>query len=287
VKVTLGDYVKEGQVLAVISSSDMANFNNEFNSSQSELAIAKKNLDAAEDMYKSGLRSQVDLITAQKEYQKAQSQLSKINEVLKIYGNAKQEDGQTSSSYIIKSPISGFIVEKNINTGMELRPDDGTNLFTISDLKEVWAVANLYESDIAKVQPGYHAEVSTISYGDKVFPGKVDKVGNVLNPDTKVLNLKIRLENPEYLLKPGMFARIVLRYPENKQMLSVPASSVVFDDNKNYVVLFKDKCKVSLQQVGVYKTLDNRAYIMQGALKEKDVIVTRNGLYVFTALKKL
>jgi cobalt-zinc-cadmium efflux system membrane fusion protein len=112
-------------------------------------------------------------------------------------------------------------------------------------------------------------------------------VGNVLNPDTKVLNLKIRLENPEYLLKPGMFARIVLRYPENKQMLSVPASSVVFDDNKNYVVLFKDKCKVSLQQVGVYKTLDNRAYIMQGALKEKDVIVTRNGLYVFTALKKL
>src|ERR1035437_4246900 len=99
VKVTLGDFVKEGQVLAVIRSSDMANFNNEFNSSQSELAIAKKNLDATEDMYKSGLRSQVELITAQKEYQKAQSQLSKITEVLKIYGSAKEEGG-AGSSYI-------------------------------------------------------------------------------------------------------------------------------------------------------------------------------------------
>ena len=285
VKVTLGDFVKEGQVLAVIRSSDMANFNNEFNSSQSELAIAKKNLDATEDMYKSGLRSQVELITAQKEYQKAQSQLTKITEVLKIYGSAKEEGG-AGSSYIIKSPISGFIVEKNINTGMELRPDDGTSLFIISDLKEVWAVANLYESDIAKVQPGYHAEVSTISYGDKIFPGKVDKVGNVLNPETKVLNLKIRLENPEYLLKPGMFARILLRYPENKKMLVVPSASVVFDDNKYYVVLFKDKCNVSMQLVGVYKTLDNRTFIQDGIIKEKDMILTKNGLYVFTALKK-
>jgi len=288
VKVSLGDFVHEGQVLAVIRSSDLANYFNEYNSAKSDLEIAKKSLDVNEDMYKSGLSSETEHITAQKNYQKALSEFNKISEVLKIYGNTPKEDMVNGGSgYVIKSPISGFIVEKKVSEGSEVRPDDGSNLFTVSDLKEVWAMANLYETDIAKMQPGYDAEVTTLSYGDKVFKGKIDNVSNVLNPDTKVLNLKIKLQNPDYLLKPGMFARIKVRHPDNKNMLSVPSASVIFDDNKNYVVRYQDKCKIQMQNVNVIKTLNGRSYIEDGDLKEKDLIITRGGLFIFTALKKL
>ncbi|HEY4799210.1 MAG TPA: efflux RND transporter periplasmic adaptor subunit [Bacteroidia bacterium] len=287
VKASLGDYVEAGQVLVVIHSADLAGYQSEFTAAQSDLAIAKKNLDVAEDMYKNGLSSEVEHITAQKEYQKALSQFNKVSEVLRIYGSSgKDGDAGGNSGYLIKAPISGFIVEKNVNTGQEVRPDDATNLFTISDLKDVWAVANVYESDIAKVQLNYDADVTTMSYGDKNFSGKVNKISSILNPDTKVLNVKIKLQNPDNLLKPGLFARITIRYPEDKKMLSIPPSSVIFDDNKNYVVKYKGKCDVAMQQVTVLKSSNNRSYIQNENIALNDVVVSKGGLFVFTALKK-
>src|SRR6266487_7196169 len=182
VKASLGDYVQKGQLLAVVRSSDMANYFNDYKSAQSELAIAKKNLEVTADMHNSGVSSEKDYLTAQNEYQKALAQFNKVNEVLKIYGSNLQASDSIGSGYRIKAPISGFIVEKNVNTGMELRTDDANNLFTISDLKEVWATANVYETDIAKIKVGNEAVISTLSYPDKQFTGKIERISNILSP---------------------------------------------------------------------------------------------------------
>ena len=288
VKVSLGDYVQKGtKLLAVVRSSDMANYFNDYKSAQSELAIAKKNMEVTTDMRSSGVSSEKDYLTAQNEYQKALAQFNKVNEVLKIYGGNSQMNDAASSGYMIKSPISGFIVEKNVNTGMELRADDANNLFTISDLQEVWATANVYETDIAKIKVGSEAMITTLSYPDKKFMGKVERIANILNPETNVMTVKIRLPNAGYTLKPGMFANISILFPEKKKMLVVPSGSVLFDDNKNYVVLFKKRCDVNMQQVNIYKSFNDKTYIEDDSLHEGDFVVARNGLFVFTALKKL
>ena len=86
VKVSLGDYVEKGKILAVIESSDMANYYNEYKSSQAEVAIAKKNLEVTANMRSSGVSSEKDYLVAQNEYQKALAELKKITEVLKING---------------------------------------------------------------------------------------------------------------------------------------------------------------------------------------------------------
>jgi cobalt-zinc-cadmium efflux system membrane fusion protein len=293
VKVSLGDFVNEGQVLAIIKSSEMAGYYNEYVVSKSNLAIAKKNLESAEGFYKSGLNSEKDLIIAQKEFQNAQSAFNRMNEIMKVYGGTTSPDESTPASYVIKSPISGFVVEKNIVSGMEIRNDDAAALFTISALKDVWALANLYESDFAKVKMGYDVQITTISYKDRIFKGKVDKVSNVLDPETKALSVRISLDNSDYALKPGMFARITIKYADTLKTLSVPKNSVVFDDNKNFVVKFNEKCDVKMQMVNVIKTIGERSFIEnvsarpEEQLKEGDRIITRNSLFVFTALKKL
>ncbi len=87
----------------------------------------------------------------------------------------------------------------------------------ISGLDEVWITANVYETDIAKIKEGYDADVTTLSYGDKVFKGKVDKVFNTLDPDTKVMKARIVLPNPGYLLKPEMYAGVTVYYQEDKK----------------------------------------------------------------------
>jgi len=287
VKVSLGDFVQRGQLLATIRSSDMANYFNEYKSAQSQLDIAKKNMEVAADMHNSGISSEKDYLTAQSEYRKALAEFNKVSEVLKIYGGSTAMNDSTGSGYKIKAPISGFIVEKNVNTGMELRADDANNLFTISDLKEVWATANVYETDISKIKPGSNAEITTLTYPDKKFSGKVERISNILNPETNVMAVKIRLGNPDYTLKPGMFANVSILFPETEKRLVIPSRSMLFDDNKNYVVLFKKQCDVDMQPVNVYKSVNDKTYLADSTLHEGDLVVSRNGLFIFTALKKL
>lgn len=287
VKVSLGDYVQKGQLLATVRSSDMANYFNEYRSAQSELDIAKKNMEVAADMHNSGVSSEKDYLTSQSEYNKALAQFNKVKEVFKIYGGNMEHSDSIGSAYTIKAPISGFIVEKNVNTGMELRADDANNLFTISDLKDVWATANVYETDIAKIRQGGNAEITTLTYPDKKFSGKVERISNILNPETNVMAVKIRLSNPDYTLKPGMFANISILFPESEKKLVLPSRSILFDDNKNFVVLFKKQCDVKMQSVDIYKSVNDKTYFEDGSLHEGNLVVSKNNLFLFTALKKL
>jgi len=281
VKVALGDYVKEGQLLALIRSADVAGVLNDAAAAKYDIAIAKKNMEATEDLYKSGISSERDYLTAQKGYEKAQAGLNKSKEIVKLYGGGDSN----LSSYYIKAPISGFIVEKKINEGMEIRSDAGDNLFTISNLQDVWALANVYETDIDKIKLGYEAKVTLISYVDRIFSGKVDKIFNVLNPDTKVLNVRIKLNNADYALKPGMFANIKINYPENKSMLSVAKDAVVFDNNRYYVIIYNAQCSLQVKQITPYKTSSARTFLSDN-LKEGDKVISRYGLYVYYALKE-
>lgn len=287
VKVSLGDYVEKGMVLAVIRSTDMANYFNEFRSSQSELAIAKKNLEVTGNMRSSGVSSEKDFLVAQNEYQKAIAQYNKIKEVLAINGSSLPANDSTGSEYVIKAPICGFVVEKKVTVGMDVRPDANDNLFTISDLKEIWATANVSETDISKIKVGSDAEVVTLSYPDEKFNGKIERISNILDPETNLMNIKIGIRNPDYKLKPGMFARIVIRFPEVKKMLAVNTNSIIFDENKSYVLHFRTRCDIAIQQVTILKSFKNQSYIESDSLREGDLMVSRNGLFIYTALKNL
>ena len=287
VKVSLGDYVEKDKVLAVIRSADMANYFNEYKSSQSELAIAEKNLEVTGSMRSSGVSSEKDYMVAQNEYQKALAEYKKIKEVLAINGSSFPASDSTGSGYVIKAPISGFVVEKNVTVGMDLRPDANDNLFTISDLKELWATANVYESDISKIKVGSDAEVVTLSYPDKNFTGKIERISNILDPETKLMNVKIGLRNSEYDLKPGMFAHIVIRFPADKKMLAVKTNSIIFDDNKSYLLHFRTKCDITVKQVTILKSFNDISFIDGDSLHEGDLTVDRTSLFIYTALKNL
>jgi cobalt-zinc-cadmium efflux system membrane fusion protein len=265
----------------------MANYYNEFKASQSELVIAKKNMEVTVSMKNSGVSSEKDYLVSQNEYQKALAQYNKILEVLKINGSSFSVKDSTGSGYVIKSPISGFIVEKDITIGKDIRPDDNSALFTISDLKEVWAVANVFETDIAKVQIGSITEITTLSYPGKTFNGKIERISNILDPETKVMSIKVHLENDDFKLKPGMFAHFILHFPEDKKMLAVKSNTIIFSDNKNYVLRYRGKCDVTIQPVNIFKSSDGISFIESESLREGDLAIARNGLFVFTELEKL
>lgn len=278
VRVSLGSYVNKGQVLAVIRSSEMATAENDLILAHSNVAIAEKNYAAAEDMNKSGIISDKEYTTFQKELEKAKSELNRASTVLSIYGDGNKD-------YIVTSPISGYIVEKFVNANMQIRSDNGTNLFTISDLTKVWALANVYESDIAEISENEQVDIATISYPDKIFKGKIDKIYNVLDPDTKTMKVQIQLENKDYLLKPEMFISAVAHHKTDKVMLSIPAGSVIFDRNQYWVLVYKDKCNVKAQKVDIVSSNSVNSYVRSG-VAPGDKVITNRQLLIYNAMNQ-
>ncbi|HEX4850019.1 MAG TPA: efflux RND transporter periplasmic adaptor subunit [Puia sp.] len=265
----LGDYVKSGQPLAVVRSAEMAGYSNDLVTAQTNLQVAKKSLDAANDMYSSGLMSQRDQLAAQAAYDQAKAGLEKAQRILQLNG------GNQNGEYVAKSPISGFIVEKFVTNNMVIRADNSTSMFTISDLKNVWVIANVYESNIPYIQTGDSVSVSTLSYPGKIFRGKVDKIMNVLDPTNKVMKVRIVLPNPNYMLKPEMFANVTVNAIENKKMLCIPAKALIFDHSQYYVLVYKTPSDISIRPIQVANTVGEKAYISNGLTQGEKIIATQ------------
>ncbi len=277
VNVELGDFVQKDQVLAVIHSGDVADYERQFIEASSTYAEAKKEKEIAEDMYASKLISSGDYLQAQQEYNKADAALTKAKEMKKIYSISNTSD------YVVKAPISGFVIDKKINKEMQIRPDNGDNIFTISQLTDVWMMANVYETDINKIKEKDTVSVTTIAYPDTAYKATIDKVYNILDPQSRVMKVRVKLNNPNYLLKPDMYGNVVVEYAEHKNMLTIASSALVFDNSNNYVLIYGGGKNFTVQKVDVYKTIGQKAYIKKG-LKENDKIVTTNQLLIYNTL---
>ncbi|MCS6823537.1 MAG: efflux RND transporter periplasmic adaptor subunit [Cytophagaceae bacterium] len=277
VYVELGDYVKKNQLLATIRSAEVAGYEKELDDARNDLIMAKNNLKVVQELYEGKLSTDKDVLEAQSQLEKAQTQLMRVQEIYQIYSMKK------GAIYEVRSPINGFVIQKNINQDMLLRSDKTDNIFDIAELSEVWAIVNINESDIGQVHLGLEAEITTLSYPDKKFYGKVDKIYNIIDPDSKTMKARVKLQNPEFLLKPDMRAYIKLTHVDKKKMLCIPSSAIIFDKGKNYVVLYKDRDNVSITEVEIYKQVDETTYISKGLLPG-DKVMTHNQLLVYQAI---
>jgi cobalt-zinc-cadmium efflux system membrane fusion protein len=277
VDVELGDNVRKGQKLATIRSGEVADFERQMIQAQSDLLIAQKNLSSTEDLFESKLVPERDAITARQLVDKAQAELNRVKEIFSIYGLGK------STNYTVTSPISGFIISKNINRGMQLRSDNAESLFTVGQIADVWVMANVNESDIPRIKLGMAADVRTISFPDEVFKGKVDKIYNVLDLENKAMQIRIQLQNTGLKLKPEMHATVTLNFEEDRQMQAVPSQSIIFDRSKNWVMVFHSRTNIETRPVEVYRSLANRTYVREG-LKPGERVISKNQLLVYDAL---
>jgi len=217
------------------------------------------------------------VLASEKELDKANAEMTRINEVYSIY-HLKQ-----GSEYRISAPISGFIINKDITQNEELRSDRAEEVFTIAQIDEVWVLANVNESNISKVAVGYEADVQTLSYPDKIFKGKVDKIFNVIDPTTKAMKILVKITNPDLLLKPEMNATVNLKFSEHKQMIAIPSSAVLFDKNKNWVMVYKNNAHIETRMVDVYHQIGDLTYISRG-IHDSDKVISKNGLLIYDAL---
>lgn len=276
VHVQLGDVVQKGQTLATLRSAEMAGFTKDYISSEADIKNTHRILESTQDLYKSGLASQKDLEQAESDYQKAVAEGKRASAVVGI-------NKSNGNGYEVKTPLSGYVVEKNLTDNTQVRADNSQNLFTVADLSTVYVLVNVYESDISKIQTGDPVKITTLSYPDKTFDGKIARIDNMLDPDSKVMHARITIQNPGNLLKPGMFANVMIKAKSGENLPFISSNALVFDNDKNYVIVVDGKAKVHIQPITIAKTVEDRAYISSG-IKAGDRIVASRQAYLFESL---
>lgn len=278
VRVNLGDKVSRGQVLALLNSAEMADYEKEVIATQSELKNAERNLTQTKSLFDSGLSSAKDLEEAKNNYAVKQAEYKKAQAVIKLNG------GKSNGSYAIKSPINGFVIDKKITTNMQLRPDNENSLFSIADLSTVWALINVYESDVSNIAEGNDVKLHTLSYPDEIFTGKIDYIYNQVDADSKVVNARVKIANPKFLLKPGMMASVKVTAKSKNSLPTVNPRGIVFDNNKNYVLVIDSAKRVQIRPIEVARKTSVKAYISNG-LKVGDRVVASKQVFLYENLK--
>ncbi|MDM1398945.1 efflux RND transporter periplasmic adaptor subunit [Myroides odoratimimus] len=275
---SLGDYVMKGQLLAEIKSTDTNEIYSELKASEAELKVAKRELESVESMYKDGIASQKELIEAQEDVRTLNSKVAAVRSSLEIF-NSRGESGVVN----VVAPQSGYIVTKSVSTGMTVNAGDEP-LFTIADLSDVWIMANVYAANMRNVQPNQEVKVSTLAYPDEYFAGKVTKVSQVFDAEERVLKARISMENKEMKLKPGMSADIIIQLETNEgKSLAIPNTAIIFDNNQNYVVIYKNDCEQEVRKITPVSKNNIYTYVADG-VKENDMVVTTNELLIYEQL---
>lgn len=232
----LGDSVKKGQLLLKMHSPDLANAVAALKQARADELLARRQYDRYKFLYENGE------IVAQKELHLAENALidakadteNAVTQVKLLNGNPKNP-----SAFIeLRAPIDGTIVEQNVALGATVKSLDTTpSLFTIADLSTVWLLCDVYENNLAQIGLGYHAKIRFNAYSDRIFPGKVSNISSMLDPQTRNAKVRIELDNPEGILRPGMFATATL-VSESKTPKIVIPSSALFHMHEKYWVFF-------------------------------------------------
>lgn len=232
-KVKLGDSVKKGQTLLVISSPDLAAAMADYQKAVADESLLHKALDRAQLLFDKGAIAAKDLEIAQDTEDKAKVDVSTAAQHVRVLG---ADPAHPSSLIDLRAPVTGTIVEQNVSGFEGVKSLDNTpNLFTIADLNEVWVVCDVFENDLGEVHLADSAEIRLSAFGDRVFRGTVVDISRVLDPNTRSAKVRIVLPNGDGALRPGMFAVARFRSRKKTERVVVPATAIMRLHDKDWV----------------------------------------------------
>ncbi len=228
--VRFGASVKKGDPLLTIDSPDLVAAQTDYLKAKSALALAERTLGRQRDLQQHGIGAQKELEQAQTDEEVAKGELGRAEVRLKLLGS---DPGQLGQPLIVRSPIDGRVVDSAVAPG-EFHNDQNAVLMTVADLTTIWVAASVQEKDIRRVRTGDAANAVFAAYPGETFPGHVLFVGDLLDPDTRTIKVRISFDNHEARLKPGMFATVTFTASAQPEVV-VDTESLVLIGDKTYV----------------------------------------------------
>jgi len=273
-KIELGSRVAQGDVLAIIDSSDLGQALSDDEKARAALTLTKKTLDRLLILEKTSAIAVKDREQAQNDFAQAESEYVRTQARLKTIG-ASADLKSDSRLLPLKSPVAGSIIDLEIGQGSYIN-DVTAPVMTIADLATIWVTANVSEKDTAFVAKGQRADVVFTAYPDEVFKGDTSFVSDVLDPDTRRTKVRIEFANPELRLKPNMFANATFQ-ARQQNVPVVPTTALVLRNESDAVFVEVEPWVFEPRSVDVAFQQGDEAIIARG-LKAGEHVVIKGGV---------
>jgi cobalt-zinc-cadmium efflux system membrane fusion protein len=278
-----GQKASAGDVLATIASPEFGQAQAEARKAVSDLKLAERAVNRVKELEKHGAAAEKDLEAAEAEHARAASERDRAIATLAVYGGDMES---TNRLFCLKAPIDGWIVEKSINPGQEVRGDqvggDSRPLFVVSNPARLWVMLDASEADLATLNQG--AEISLLSqtYPDRPFPARIDCISDFIDPNSRTIKVRGTVENPDRLLRAEMFVSADLPVPLQAGV-NVPATAIFLKGDKRYAFIEVGKGVFERRAVQVEGEHDGVSRVTSG-IESGQRVVTRGALLLDSIL---
>jgi cobalt-zinc-cadmium efflux system membrane fusion protein len=299
----VGDSVSAGQILGRIHSHEVHEARAGYQEAMTEVqravsaeGYAKQRRDRAQRLFdlRAGSRqdlesAEADLSNAQAAIAKAQSELVKERAHLNIFQIPIEEPAPGSAQngeeddIPVLAPASGLVLERKATVGTVV--NSGDELFVITDVTSLWMIAAANEADLSVLRPGQQVQIQVRAYPERGFSGRILKLGEKLDPDTRTLQIRIFVPNQQGLLKPEMYATASLRQSGQHAAVFLPDEAVQDIDGLPAVFVRRGQNNFEPRSVKTGQHADGETEILEG-LNPGEAVVVKGGFLLKSQLLK-
>ena len=282
-----GQVVKQGDILAKITSTELTQSQLAYLKARSASQLADQAANRARILYKEDVIALAELQRRESEASSAKAEFRAANDQLRVQGMDQPSIDRLAKSGLIESTnnviatIPGEIVERKINKGQVVQPAEA--LFTVADLSSLWAVSEIPESNAYLIHKGQKITLIIPALRNAEVEGVVAHVDSIVNPQTRTVVVRMEVPNKDGLIKPGMLATMMIESQPTERLL-VPASAVIREDNHDHVFIRQDD--ETYRMVTVKLGPEGKGYrpVISGLKEGQEIAV--NGAFHLNAERK-
>jgi len=270
-----GDAVRAGQVLAQVSAPDLGAAQAEARKAAQDLALSRKALARTEELHAAGVAPTKDLQSAQAEVARLEAERERAAARLRAYGGS--DTGSIDQQFVLRTPIAGVVVERNLNPGQELRAEGGDRpLFVVSDPSKLWFVLNASEAESALLRAGSEVEIRAASAPDVSGIGRITHVADFVDPQTRTVKIRGVIDNAQRTFKAEMYVTGQVRQ-KTASGVTVPDSAVFLRGDVQFVFVEEGERRFVRRPVQIGPSSGGQQVVLEG-LKPGDRVVVDGAL---------
>lgn len=281
----LGAVVKRGQPLFEIEASEYAQAQSDLLSAVAQSKLSSVSEQRRHAQYDAHGGSLQDWQQSQSDLAAAQASLASVRNRLRILGTSDADidaiikNGHPQAQVAAVSPINGVVVDRQIGPGQFLQAGGSTAVYTIADLSSVWLVANVRESEAARVHAGQSVSVKVLALPERSFNAQLNYVAAAVDPASRRIAVHALLDNSEHLLKPEMFATFTIATSTDTVAPAVPQEAVIFEGAQARVWVMQSEHDAAVRQLTLGREHDGKYEVLQG-LSAGERVITHGALFI-------
>ena len=289
VQVDVGADVKKGDLLALLHSTDLGLAEGAYLKATARLYEADVSYKRAKDLYEHQAVSLAELQRREAAMRTARAEAREMQNQLELLGVPRREIDRLNREHTIKAdvplraPFDGRVIMRNITRGEVVETNQ--KFFTVADLSDIWVIAAVPEKDVEYIQKGHPVDIVAAAYPHGIFKGTITYVGDVLDPATRTLPVRVTALNPDKRLKPEMFALVRIQATPDPNTLTVPLSAIQNGPTGNVVFVQRGPSEFEMRPVRLGEEYGDVAAVLDG-VRAGEPVVTKGSFVLKSEMER-